>query len=382
MTTLKGDGVLKKIISVLLVVVFILSLVSCDITFEYNDSDVMRVAMVTDSGDINDQSFNEATYKAIKQYCEKRDIDYQYFKPVNDSDADKIQSIQMALDQKYNVLVLPGFAFGYSVEKTVNVFPAKFLAIDVASSNFTEKFSYPENLCTVTYNEEIAGFMAGYAAIKLGYRNLGFLGGAAASSVKRYGYGFVQGIEYAAEELGLDDVSLVYGYGNQYYGDADITAAMETWYSHGTEIVFSCGGGIYTSVCEAACKYKGKVIGVDVDQKELIDGTYGEGMCVTSAIKRIDFTVEVVLDQISDGSFTKEVGGTDQVLGLLSTDLKKNFVGLAYENTQFNDDFTLDDYSELNSKLLNKEIEVERNVDREVSEYVKRVQLKYLGNIK
>ena len=125
--------------------------------------------------------------------------------------------------------------------------------------------------------------MAGYAAVKLGYRNLGFLGGQAVPAVMRFGFGYVQGINDAAEELGIvDQVEVEYAYGGQFYGSTEITAAMDTWYSQGTEIVFACGGGIFTSAAEAAAKVGGKMIGVDSDQSPTIDA-YGEGMTVTSA---------------------------------------------------------------------------------------------------
>ena len=114
--------------------------------------------------------------------------------------------------------------------------------------------------------------MAGYAAVKLGYKKLGFLGGMAVPAVVRYGYGFVQGVDAAAAELGLTDVAVKYAYGNQFYGDADITAAMDVWYGADTEVVFACGGGIFTSAGESAKKYGKKVIGVDVDQAGTIDG--------------------------------------------------------------------------------------------------------------
>ena len=117
--------------------------------------------------------------------------------------------------------------------------------------------------------------MAGYAAVKLGYKNLGFLGGMAVPAVVRYGYGFVQGVDAAAADLGLTDVSLNYVYGGQFFGDADITAVMDTWYAGGTEVVFACGGGIYTSAVDAAKKVGAKVIGVDVDQAGVIAGYAG-----------------------------------------------------------------------------------------------------------
>ena len=62
------------------------------------------------------------------------------------------------------------------------------------------------------------------------------------------------------------NIDINYFYGGQFYGDANITSRMEGWYSNGTQVVFACGGGIYTSAVEAALKNNGYVIGVDVDQ--------------------------------------------------------------------------------------------------------------------
>ena len=84
----------------------------------------------------------------------------------------------------------------------------------------------------------------------------------AVPAVIRYGYGFVQGADAAAQELG-QNVEINYFYGGQFYGDANITSRMEGWYSNGTQVVFACGGGIYTSAVEAALKNNGYVIGVD-----------------------------------------------------------------------------------------------------------------------
>lgn len=375
---------MKKIISFVLILIIVLSLVSCNSTNtnSKDPSDEMRVAMVTDSGDINDQSFNQATYEAIVNYCKKNNIEYKYFKPTNDSDADKIQSIQIALDQGYNVIIMPGFSFGYAIETTVNLLNIPFIGIDLNESNFSKNYKYPINLATIAYEEQTAGFMAGYAAAKFGYKDLGFLGGVSSPAVLRYGYGYLQGIEYVAKMDNISDIEVTYAYANQFYGDADITAAMDTWYAKGTNVVFSCGGGVYTSVCESAEKFHGKVIGVDVDQKDLIDNKYGKGMCITSAIKRIDNSVALCLDKIKSGEYYKNIGGKSFTTGLWSENLDENYVGLAYQSTKFNDKFSLEDYKELNHKLLKKEIVIDNDITKEPKDFCEKISINYLGNLK
>ena len=276
-----------------------------------------KVAMITDYGDITDQSFNQTTYEACKALCEGKGVDFTYFKPASDSDEDRVSMIEKAIDEGYNVIVMPGYAFAPAIAATApNYADVTFIALDVSEYDLTSAglTELPANLYSAVYQEELCGYMAGFAAVKLGYTKLGFLGGMAVPAVVRYGYGFVQGADAAAAEIGAD-VTLKYAYGNQFYGDADITAAMDTWYAGGTEIVFACGGGIFTSAAEAAAKVGGKVIGVDVDQAATIDGGYGEGMTVTSAMKGLAATVNTELAAVLAGQFQ---GGQIANLGLVS----------------------------------------------------------------
>lgn len=184
------------------------------------------------------------------------------------------------------------------------------------------KYYNTKNTYLAIYQEAIPGYLAGYTAVKLGYRHLGFLGGQAVPGVMRYGYGYVQGINAAAEEMGITDkVTIEYAYGGQFYGSTEITAAMDTWYSNETEVVFACGGGIFTSAAEAAAKVNGKIIGVDSDQSPIID-KYGKGMTVTSVMKSLTATVNARLDSIIfDGTWKDHVGQVEN-LGLVSNTAK------------------------------------------------------------
>ena len=222
--------------------------------------------------------------------------------------------------------------------------------------------------------------MAGYAAVKLGYKKLGFLGGKAVPAVIRYGYGFVQGADAAAGELGLSDVEINYVYGGQFFGDADITARMDTWYQGGTEVVFACGGGIYSSAAEAAAKVNGKVIGVDVDQAGIIDGAYGADMTVTSAMKGLAATVNTLLSAIRDGKWD-EYKGQIQNLGLVSANPEENYVQLP-ASTQWADGFTDADYKDLVAKMFSGEIKVDSSSDPEVMPTVTNVKVTNEGAIK
>ena len=321
-----------------------------------------KVAMITDYGDITDQSFNQTTYEACKAYCDANGVDFSYYKPAGDSTAERVAMVEAAVDEGYTVIVMPGYAFGETITQVADEYPdITFIALDVGEGDLGN-YTLPGNVYCAVYQEELCGYMAGYAAVKLGYTHLGFLGGMAVPAVVRYGYGFVQGADAAAAETGAA-VTVEYAYGNQFYGDADITAYMDNWYQTlGVEVVFACGGGIYSSAAEAAAKVDGKVIGVDVDQAGIIDGGYGEGMTVTSAMKGLAPTVEHMLTEVAAGNFSN-YGGKIETLGLVSgDDPEANYVQIPMESTQWSNSFTQDDYKALVKDMFDGKITVSNDI--------------------
>ncbi|MGM9556121.1 MAG: BMP family ABC transporter substrate-binding protein [Oscillospiraceae bacterium] len=338
-----------------------------------------KVAMITDSGDITDKSFNQTTYEACKAFCADNDVDFQYYKPTADTTEARVEMIDQAVADGYNVIVMPGYLFaGAIVEAAPQNKDVKFIALDVSLGDLLEAgvtakgetYDYePDNwkledyvdmsnvYCAV-YQEELCGYMAGYAAVNLGYTKLGFLGGMAVPAVIRYGYGFVQGANAAAVELDTK-IEINYVYGGQFQGDADITAKMDTWYANGTEVVFACGGGIYTSAAEAAAKVNAKVIGVDVDQAGIIDGDYGDGITVTSAMKGLyPATYDTLTDVIVNGKWADYVGKIE-TLGLVSgDDPTLNYVQIPMDSTQWDDNFTKDDYKALVKAMFDGTVKV------------------------
>ena len=399
---------MKKFLALILALVMALSLVACgeqkqpDPQKPDNSGDntetTYKVAMITDYGDITDQSFNQTTYEACKAFAEANGVDFQYFKPAGDNTADRVAMIESAIDQGYNVIVMPGYAFGAAIAETApNFSDVKFIALDVSAGDLGEGFVVPANLYCAVYQEELCGYMAGYAAVKLGYKNLGFLGGMAVPAVQRYGYGFVQGVDAAAAELKLTDVKLNYAYGNQFSGDADITAAMDTWYAGGTEVVFACGGGIYTSAVDAAKKVEGaKVIGVDVDQAGVIANyAAGEGadqatidgykaLTVTSAMKGLyPATYDTLTDVIVNGNWEKYSAKID-TLGLVSADdPTANYVQIPMESTQWADGaFTQDDYKALVKAMFDGTLTVSNDITKAASDFATVITVEDLGNIK
>ena len=394
---------MKKILAMLLVLVMALSLVACGNSGEAaQNGGEYKVAMVTDYGDITDQSFNQTTWEAVVAFGEANNVEVKYYKPTSNDTAGRVASVELAIAEGYNVIVMPGYAFGGTIAEVSGNYPdVKFIALDVAKGDLLEggvalkgesydynpdnwnltDYVYMDNVYCAIYQEELCGYMAGYAAVKLGYTKLGFLGGMAVPAVMRYGYGYVQGVDAAAKELGIT-VDMKYAYGNQFNGDADITAVMDTWYASGTEVVFACGGGIYTSAAEAAKKVGAKVIGVDVDQKAIIDGAYGEGMTVTSAMKGLaPATIDTLVDVVINGNWANYAGKID-TLGLVSgDDASLNYVQIPVESTQFEEGkFTSADYAALVKAMFEGTITVSNDISAEPA--VTNVNVEYLGNLK
>ena len=418
---------MKKFLAMILALVMALSLVACgdkkdDTKTDDNQGDTnettYKVAMITDYGDITDQSFNQTTYEACKAFADANKIEFSYFKPAGDNTADRVAMIESAVDEGYNVIVMPGYAFGGAiVEAAPQHKDVKFIALDVGKGDLLEagvaakgeEYDYnPDNWDLATYvdmsnvycaiyQEELCGYMAGYAAVKLGYKNLGFLGGMAVPAVQRYGLGFVQGVDAAAAELKLTDVKVNYVYGGQFFGDADITAKMDTWYAGGTQVVFACGGGIYTSAVDAAKKVEGaKVIGVDVDQAGVI-ATYaaGEGadqatidgykaLTVTSAMKGLyPATYDTLTDVIINGNWANYAGKI-ATLGLVSADDPTlNYVQIPMESTQWADGaFTQDDYKALVKTMFDGTLKVSNDISKGAKDFATVITVDEQGQIK
>lgn len=325
---------------------------------------VSYVALCCDTGTIDDESFNQACWTAVQNYMGDN---CQYYIPEADaSDEDRETLIRQAVNDGADTIVCVGYLYGASLAWAAEQYPdIRFIAIDVTQADIGTD-AIPANCYCITFKEEQAGYLAGYAVTKDGFTKLGFLGGIAVPAVIRYGYGFVQGVDAAAQETG-NAVEVNYFYGGQFYGDANITSRMEGWYTSGTEIVFACGGGIYTSVLEAAVKSNGYVVGVDVDQNYIgangvADGTYSYNPFVTSAMKQLTVAVESALGDIDDGEWTS-IAATNGNFGLQEGD----YVGLPTAEGSWNfRTFTVEEYEAVKAKIASGEIVVDNSSEDSV----------------
>lgn len=322
----------------------------------------MKVAFVTDVGNIDDHSFNQYTYEGITTFAEENSVDCTYYKPAEDTDQARIDAINQAIADGYNTVVMAGYLFGPATASCAAEHPeVNFLALDVSAGDLGTD-SIPSNVSLIVYKEEQAGYLAGYAAVKAGYTELGFLGGMSVPAVVRYGYGFVQGADAAAVEDNVD-VNIKYWYSGSFGPTDEIAAKMDSWYTEGTEVVFACGGGIYLSCQSAAEANEGKMIGVDVDQSNVSD------TIITSAMKALSNSVRMALTAVGTNGLVwpDAYAGTCQSLGA-----KEDCVGLPMESSKLGD-FDEAAYETLFQQIVDGTITIDDTSDPEKHPTVQKV---------
>lgn len=302
------------------------------------------IALITDKGDIDDKSFNQGAWEGVVEYAEANNISHKYYKPQEATSEKYLEAIDLAVTGGAKIVVTPGYLFETPVYLAQTKYPdVKFILLDGDPHNADYTvYNTEDNVAAVHYAEEEAGFLAGYAAVKDGYRNLGFMGGMAVPAVQAFGYGYLQGAEQAAIELGLADDAIAVKY--HYTGDFAETpknkTTAATMYTGGTEVIFACGGSVGKSVMSAASEANKKVIGVDVDQKD--DST----TVITSATKGLGASVKLVLDAYFNDSWAT-YGGESTYFNATN-----NGIGLPDDFTRFNT-FNKAAYDAIFAKIVN-----------------------------
>ncbi len=325
------------------------------------------VAFVTDVGNIDDQSFNQYTWQGVQDFCSANSLNANYYRPTEDSDAARLEQMDNAVNDGAKAVVVAGYLFGSSIAEAQAKYPdVQFLALDVSTADLGDK-APTSNTALITYKEEQAGYLAGYAAVTDGYKELGFLGGMAVPAVIRYGYGFVQGADAAAKEIGATDVNIKYWYSGGFAATDEVKNKMDGWYSEGTEVVFACGGPVCESCDAAAQANGGKMIGVDVDQSGRFDTV------VTSAMKGLAESVnEALTDALNNGwKFTDAYAGKQAVLGAA-----ENCVGLPMSTSKFTK-FTQEQYDAMYAAIVDGSLVIDDSFDVDVHPAVTNVTVDY-----
>ncbi len=334
-----------------------------------------ELALITDVGNIDDKSFNEASWNGVKAYAEANGITYAYYRPSEDSTAAREETIGAAIDKGATVIVCPGYLFEEAIYDVQTKYPdVQFLLLDGEPHTADySTYNTESNVHCILYKEEQSGYLAGYAAVMDGYTKLGFCGGMAVPAVVRYGYGFVQGADAAAQELGLaqDAVQINYWYSGGFAPTDDIRTKMDGWYTGGTEVVFACGGGIYLSVVAAAEAADAKVIGVDVDQSSV------SPVIITSAFKDLANSVQQALQALYDNGKTwpADLAGVTSTLGAA-----EGCTGLPTSEDSWRlTAFTVDQYTAELQKVIDGTVTIDNSSDTETTPTVAVVSVDYQG---
>lgn len=302
-----------------------------------------ELALVTDLGTIDDKSFNQGAWEGMTKYAEENNITYKYYQPQEGTTDSYLETIGLAVEGGAKLIVCPGFLFEEPVYLAQDEYAdITFILLDGEphSGDYSE-YRTNDNVMPILFQEDEAGFLAGYAAVKDGYTKLGFMGGMAVPAVIRYGYGFIEGAEYAAAEMGIDGIQVMYNYTGQFAATPEAQSMAASWYQNGTEVVFGCGGAVGNSVMAAAQEKGAKVIGVDVDQ------SFESDTVITSAMKMLANSVYDGVKAFYDGSFP---GGKTTVFTAENAG-----VGLPMETSKFST-FTQEDYDGIMDKLIKGEI--------------------------
>lgn len=317
---------MKKVLKLLLVLSFLLGavavLTACAREAGAEDEG-LTIFLISHSpppaSTLDDGSFNQGSMDGIRQFVETHGGEARFMQPHTATDPARIEIFADAIEAGADVLVLPGWHFATSVYEAQAMFPdTYFIVVDTGPAG-----DPASNLVGIVYAEQESGFLAGYAAVREGYTQLGFMGGNPVPAVIRFGMGFLLGAEHAAQAMGLapGTVEVNFHYLGGFGADPTITATAAGWYAAGTEVIFVAAGAAGFSVAEAAEAANTWMIGVDVDQSGI------SPRVLTSAMKALDVSIYDMLVDIVNGNFR---GG-----GVLTYDATTNGVALPMANSHF-----------------------------------------------
>ena len=338
---------MKNFLKLIIVSIILIISLSCKDTKKNSG---YELALITDIGTIDDKSFTQGSWEGLKKYAEEKGITYKYYKPAGKDTDSKIDSIYLAISSGAKLIVTPGYLFEPAIYKVQDIYTEiNFVLLDGTPQDGTyTDFRIEKNVYAVLYAEEEAGFLAGYGVVKEGYTNLGVMGGMAEPSVIRFGYGFVQGADYAAKESGVKNIKIDYTYIGGYEPTPEVQTKASSWFIKGVQVIFAPAGGAGNSVMSAAEQNNGYVIGVDVDQ------SVESPTVITSAMKMIGESVYNAIDEFYKDNFP---GGKIAVL-----DAKVHGIGLPMETSKFKN-FTKEDYDNIYQKLVDGSVKILKDTD-------------------
>ena len=298
---------LKKLIALGLATVMSASmLVGCGAKSDSNASTdngdkVFKVGMITDTGGVNDESFNQSTWKGFQDAQEKFGKDKLEIKYLESKqDADYVQNIDTFADEGMDLIVGVGFKLQSAITEAAKNYPEQqFALIDAVCEG-----EQPENVTSLLFEDNASAYLTGLIAGRMTETNkVGFIGGMESPVISKFDYGFRAGVKAANP-----DAEVMVQYANSFTDSALGKTIANQMHLKNADIIFTCAGAVGIGAIEAA-KENGKyAIGVDRDQSDLAPKNV-----LTLAIKRVDVGVYETVKDLLDGKFE---GGTVTVYGL------------------------------------------------------------------
>jgi len=305
-----------------------------------------EIAYVTDAANLKDRSFNQGSYDGCKLYAARNGLTYKYYQPAGGgscTDNDRYDAMKMAVSNGAKIVVCAGELQTQALMRAAKDFPEVcFIQLD------GEPLGY-QNIAPIKFREEQCGYFAGYAIVREGFDHLGFCGGGGGTNApcSRYGYGFVQGAEAAAREMGKK-VSMNYSwlYGATFSASPELLSMCDGWYANGTQVIFACGGRMFNSVTAAASANDAYVVGVDTDQ------SLDSDTVITSAIKDIASATQWAIGMYYDGKWD-EIGDRENKLGAA-----EGATGLPTETWKMKN-FTIEEYEKMKERVISGELMID-----------------------
>ncbi|HEX9388214.1 MAG TPA: BMP family ABC transporter substrate-binding protein [Anaerolineales bacterium] len=273
----------------------------------------LKVGVVTDVGQLEDKSFNQAAYEGGKAAAEGMGAQFDVIVTQNISDYK--QNIQTFIDQGFNVIITVGFLIGTDTTIAAKENPdVKFIGVDQGICVDEAGAPDPTFACAgdaatllpnyqgIVFAEEQAGYLAGIVAGSISKSGtIGAVGGTNVPAVVAYNAGYVAGAKSVNP-----DIKTLYQETNPdpakgFNDPATGKAIAQQFIGQGADVLFQIAGLTGQGVLEAACDAGIYGIGVDVDQAVTLPNL--SKCIVTSAEKKLKDTVQAVTESAASGDF-------------------------------------------------------------------------------
>lgn len=345
---------LKKILCAVLCVAM-LCVAGCKRNETGINEPISKIALITGVQELVFDHTNESVWNGIVSCAETNNIEYAYYRPESYDESEITAQFEQAASEGAKVIIAVGDAFASTVAQQQNLHTdIKYILIDASGESLGKT---AENTHCVMFRQEEAGYLAGYGAVKDGFRKLGFIGQRETETYATYGYGFVQGASDAAFEMD-EQISIGITYIDEYPDEDTAASVCDIWYNGGCEIIMVSANDVFVQKCaQKAVDHFAYTVGVNNDQTYLADGLdYNPFM--TSALKGLEEVVDATLEMVLAGSWKENLGGRTVYYGLSNG----NYVYLPEDSALWLfKDFTFEDYETVKNSIADGSVNVYNN---------------------